>query len=262
MNVLSLSISSRDAILARSVTIWPKGFELGAYFQILRNQVFFRSLINTIGITIVATFTAVILTLMVAYALTREFLGKKFVTYFFVITMYFSGGLIPTYIVITKYLQLRNSYLALILPGLISVFYVIVMRSQIENMPSSIIEAAYIDGAGEFQMVFQIVLPIIASTIAAISMFYALAKWNMWFPVMIYTDRESFWTLQYFLRVVIFDKFLAANDSGTFTESEKLIPEENFRMAAIVLVAAPIVSIYPFIQKFFVKGIISGSVKG
>jgi len=176
--------------------------------------------------------------------------------------MYFSGGLIPTYIVVTKYLNLRNNYLSLILPGLISVFYVIVVRSQIESMPSSIFEAAYIDGAGEFQTVFQIVLPIIAPTIAAISMFYALGKWNMWFNVMIYTDHEEFWTLQYFLRVVVFDKFIASRDNTMMTEVEKAIPEENFRMAAIVLVAAPIVAIYPFVQKYFVKGIITGSVKG
>ncbi|HOJ12466.1 MAG TPA: carbohydrate ABC transporter permease [Clostridiales bacterium] len=262
MNIISLSVSGRDAILSNSVSLWPKGFNLAAYGKILGSALFLRSLINTIGITVIGTFLAVILTLMVSYALTKDFLGKKFVTYYFLITMYFSGGLIPTYLVVTKYLNLRNTYWALILPYLVSVFYIIVMRSQIENIPSSIFDAAYIDGANEYQTVFQIVLPTIAPTIAAISMFFALGKWNSWFPVMIYTDYNKFWTLQYYLRVVVFSKFLGAKDNTELILEEAQIPEENFRMAAIVLVALPIVSIYPFVQKYFVKGIISGAVKG
>jgi len=262
MNIISLSVSSREAILTNSVSLWPKGFNLAAYGKILGSMLFLRSLVNTIGITVIGTFLAVMLTLMVSYALTKDFLGKKFVTYYFLITMYFSGGLIPTYLVVAKYLNLRNTYLALILPYLISVFYIIVMRSQIENIPSSIFDAAYIDGANEYQTVFQIVLPTIAPTIAAISMFFALGKWNSWFPVMIYTDYDKFWTLQYYLRIVVFSKFLEAKNSTELILEEAQIPEENFRMAAIVLVALPIVSIYPFVQKYFVKGIISGAVKG
>jgi len=235
---------------------------LAAYVQILGSMLFLRSLANTVGLTVIGTFLSIMLTLMVSYALTKNFLGKKFVTYFFVLTMYFSGGLIPTYLVVAKYLGLRNNYLALILPYLINVFYIIVMRSQIENIPSSIFDAAYIDGANEYQTVFQIVLPMIAPTIAAISMFFALGKWNSWFPVMIYTDYEKFWTVQYYLRIVVFSKFIEARDSAELVLKEMQIPEENFRMAAIIVVALPIVSIYPFVQKYFVKGIVSGAVKG
>lgn len=262
MNIISLSVSDREAILSNSVFLWPKGFNFAAYKKIIGSMVFIRSLINTIGIVVIGTFISIILTLMVSYALTKDFLGKKFATYYFLITMYFSGGLIPTYLIVTKYLNLRNTYAALILPYLISVFYIIVMRSQIENIPSSIFDAAYIDGANEFQTVFKIVLPTIIPTIAAISMFFALNKWNSWFPVMIYTDYEEFWTLQYYLRVVVLSKFLEARDSTELILEEAQIPEENFRMAAIILVALPIVSIYPFVQKYFVKGIISGAVKG
>lgn len=261
MNIISLSLSDRDAILSRNVYLFPKGINLGAYKIIIKNMLFIRALINTVGLTIVGTFLAIILTLMVAYSLTKDFLGKRFVTYFFVITMYFSGGLIPTYLVVTKYLNLRNSYLALILPALINVFYIIVMRSQIDNIPESIVDAAYIDGAGEFRSLFSIVIPLITPTIAAISMFFALAKWNSWFPVMVYTDTKDKWTLQYYLRIVIFSNLLKVEDV-TFVPEERQIPEENFRMAAIILVALPIVSIYPFVQKYFVKGIISGAVKG
>lgn len=262
MNIISLSVSSREAIMQKSVSIWPKGFNLAAYGEILGSVLFMRSLANTIGLTVIGTFLSVILTLMVSYALTKDFLGKKFTTYFFVITMYFSGGLIPTYLVVAKYLNMRNTYMALILPYLINVFYIIVMRSQIENIPSSIFDAAYIDGANEYQTVFQIVLPTIAPTIAAISMFFALGKWNSWFPVMVYTDYQKFWTVQYYLRIIVFSKFIEARDGSELILKEMQIPEENFRMAAIIIVALPIVAIYPFVQKYFVKGIVSGAVKG
>jgi ABC-type glycerol-3-phosphate transport system permease component len=262
MNIISLSVSSSDAIMSKSVSIWPKGFNLGAYVKIVESMLFLRSLVNTVALTVIGTFLSIMLTLMVGNALTKDFLGKKFVTYFFVITMYFSGGLVPTYLVVAKYLGLRNNYLALILPLLINVFYIIVIRSQIENIPTSIFDASYIDGANEYQTVFLVVLPTIIPTIAAISMFFALGKWNEWFPVMIYTDYEKFWTVQYYLRIVVFSKFLEAKDNAVLVLKEAQIPEENFRMAAIIVVALPIVSIYPFVQKYFVKGIITGAVKG
>ena len=263
LNVISLSVSSRDAILSKEVSFYPIGFNIGAYEEVIGNSLFVRSLVNNVVLTVVGTFFAVIVTLLTAFAWTKEFLGKKIITYYFVLTMYFSGGLIPTYIIVSNVLHLRNTYWVLILPSLVSVFYIIVMRSQIENMPQTVFEASYIDGANEFQTVFLIVLPMIAPTIAAISMFFALSFWNMWYNVMVYTDQNKYWTLQYFLRVVVFDKFL--NQYNELTNLEvggEVIPEENFRSAAIVMVAAPIVMIYPFVQKYFVKGIISGAVKG
>jgi len=123
-------------------------------------------------------------------------------------------------------------------------------------------DAAYIDGANEWKILFQIVLPLIVPTIAAISMFFALGTWNSWFPVMIYTNREDMWTLQYYLRVIVFSSILKAKEDVDFVPEEQQIPDTNFRMAAIILVALPIVSIYPFVQKYFVKGILSGAVKG
>ncbi len=262
LNIISLSLSDKDAILSKIVTIYPKGINFGAYLYVLKEPAFLRSLFNTLLVTAVATPVSAILTLMVGYAMRKGFPGKKIVTYYFIITMYFSGGLIPTYLIITRYLKLQNTYWVLILPQLVNVFYVIIMRSQIENIPSSIFESAYIDGAGEYTTVFKIVLPAVVPTIAAISMFFALASWNMWFPVMVYIDTRRLWTLQYFLRIVIFDKIIQARDTSVSVEIEQQIPEENFRMAAVVLVTLPIVSIYPFVQKYFVKGIMIGAVKG
>ena len=263
MNILSVSVSDRAAVQSGSVTIYPKGFNTQAYREIFHNSTFLRSLLNTVFVTAAGTACAVLITLMVSYAMSRECPGKRFYTYFLVFTMYFSGGVIPTYIIYTRYLHLRNTYWVLFLPAVVNVFYIIVMRSQIEAMPASVFEAAHIDGASEMQTVFCITLPMISPTIAAVSMFFALNFWNSWFNVMVYEDYEKFWTLQYFLRAVVFDKFIAAGDSGAAaTETARSVPAENFRMAAIVLTALPIVSIYPFVQKYFVKGIISGSVKG
>ena len=261
LNIMALSVSNREAILSRAVTIFPVGFNAGAYREVISHFRFIRSLINTVGITVAGTVLAIVITLMVAYSLTKDFVGKKFVTYFFIFTMYFGGGLIPTYIVYTNYYNLRNNMLVLFLPGLVSTFYIIVMRSQIDALPSEVFDAATIDGAKETQMLLRIVLPMISPTIAAISMFFALGFWNSWFSVMVYITNEDMWTLQYFLRVVVLSRLANTEDASQFVREVK-IPEENFRMAAIVLVAAPIVMIYPFVQKYFVKGILSGAVKG
>lgn len=260
--IMSVSVSSQEAIQNNRITFYPIGFNTAAYADILDNATFLRSLFNTLFVTVAGTVLSVFMTLLVSYAMSREFPGKKIYTYFLVFTMYFSGGLIPTYIVYTRYLHLRNTYWVLFLPAIVNVFYIIVMRSQIEALPKSVHEAAYIDGASEIKTAFLITLPMISPTIAAIAMFFALNFWNSWFNVMVYEDSNKMWTLQYFLRAVVFDKFLTAAEDSTAATAESQIPAENFRMAAIVLTAAPIVAIYPFVQKYFVKGIIAGSVKG
>jgi putative aldouronate transport system permease protein len=266
LHIVALSVSNRDAIVSKTVTVYPVGFQIDAYKKVMGNPLFIRSVINTAAITAVGTVLAMLVSVLTAYALTRDFVGKKIIVYFFVITMYFSGGLIPTYIIYTNVFHLRNNFLVLVLPSLVSMFYIIVVRSQIENMPSSVFEAAYLDGAREYQTVFHVVIPMIAPTIAAVSMFFALGFWNSWFNVMVYTDKNDMWTLQYFLRAVVFSKFISEYNNSlpsAMAMADRItIPEENFRMAAIVLVAAPIVAIYPFVQKYFVRGIISGAVKG
>jgi putative aldouronate transport system permease protein len=267
LHIVALSVSDRSAILSRTVTVYPIGFQIDAYKEVTKNSLFVRSMVNTVCITAVGTSLAILVSVLTAYGMTRDFVGKKVIVYLFVISMYFSGGLIPTYIIYTNVFHLRNNFMVLILPSLVSMFYIIVVRSQIENMPSSVFEAAYLDGAREYQTVFYVVIPMIAPTIAAVSMFFALGFWNSWFNVMVYTDKNTMWTLQYFLRVVVFSKFVSqystSLSSAAMAAADRIsIPEENFRMAAIVLTAAPIVAIYPFLQKYFVRGIISGAVKG
>lgn len=263
LNIISISFSSNEAVVSNSVGLLPKGFQTGAYVKILTDNVFLRSLINTVGVTVVGSVLSVLIITMAAYSMSKKFFGKKFFTYFFVVSMYFAGGLIPTYLLISKYLNMRNTYLAYILPMLVNVFYMIVLRTQIESLPSSLMDAAQIDGASEYHIIFLIVLPLITPTIAAITMFIALNKWNLWYPVLLYTSKQELWTLQYFLRAMVFDKLLAAMSNPELnTASESIISPINFQMASIILVALPIVSIYPFVQKYFVKGILTGAVKG
>jgi len=264
MHIFSISISDSIAISTMKVGIFPKGFNTAAYKKIIGDAIFLRALFNSVLVTVIVTALSLLVTTMISYALSKEyFYGKKFVTYYFIITMYFSGGLIPTYLLISRYLKLNNNYLAYILPALVNVFYIIVVRSQIEAVPKSLVEAAYIDGAGEYQVLFKIIFPVILPTVAAIGMFIALGSWNMWYSVLLYASKREMWTLQYFLRAVVFEKFLSSYADGVMTiVGAENIPPQNFQMAAIILVALPIVAIYPFVQKYFVKGILAGSVKG
>ncbi len=262
MHIFSVSVSSDEAVTALSVGLLPKGFNVAAYKEILGQSVFLRSFANTVLVTIVTTAGSIFINFMAAYAFSKEFFAKRVITYFFVFTMYFGGGLIPTFILMTNWLHLTNNYLAFILPSLVNVFYIIIMRSQIESIPPSLGEAAVIDGATEFQVMTKIILPTMTATIAAICMFVALGMWNMWYPVMLYSNRREYWSLQYFLRIVVFEKSMDYQTEGLagISEAETFNPQ-NYQMAAIILVALPVVAIYPFIQKYFVKGILVGSVK-
>jgi len=267
LNIIAVSLSGRDAIIGMKVSLWPEDIQFEAYKEILTNKTFTKSLINTIGITAIVTFLNILLDVTAAYAFTKKFFGKTFLNYYFIITMYFSGGLIPFYLLMTNYLHLKNSYLALILPALVNVFYIIVIRSQIETIPKELIEAGVIDGAKESQALFMIIVPSIMPTIAAISMFIALGTWNSWFNVMLFTNiKEEMWMLQYYLRAIVFSKTIGYNSSADALQLAELglqnVVGESYQMAAIILVALPVVAVYPFVQKYFVKGILVGSVKG
>ncbi len=267
LNIIAVSMSGRDAIIGFKVSLWPKDVQIEAYREIITNKTFIRSLINTVGITAIVTVLNLLIDVSAAYAFSKKFFGKTFFNYFFIITMYFNGGLIPFYLLMTNYLHLKNNFLALILPSLINVFYIIVIRSQIETIPKELIEAGIIDGAKEAQVLFRIIVPSIIPTIAAISMFIALGTWNSWFNVMLFTNsREDMWMLQYYLRAIVFAKTIGYNTSADSLQLAELglqnVVGESYQMAAIILVALPIVAVYPFVQKYFVKGILVGSVKG
>jgi len=265
LNIFSISTSEARAILNREVGLWPIGFNMNAYIDVLSRDVFKSSFINSVGLTAVYTFLALAINTLAAYGFSKPFFGKKAIMYIFVFTMYFGGGLIPTYMLVTQTLGLFNNYLAYILPALVNVFYMIVIRSQIEALPPSLSEAAELDGANEYQLFFHIIIPSVTSTLAAIGMFLALSMWNMWYSVLLYTNKDKMWTLQYMLRAIVFEQALRGDDTlaaqAAAVSVEDSFTPANFQNAAIILVAMPIVCIYPFVQKYFVKGILVGAVK-
>jgi len=262
IHIFAVSVSDSTYITNMQVGLFPKGFYLKAYEELVVNRVFVRTFVNTVIITIVFSFLSVLICVMASYAFSRKFYGKKTINYFFILTMYFNGGLIPTYLIVSRYLSMYNTYAALIIPGLVSVFYIIVMRTQIEQIPVSLTEAAIIDGANQFQVLFKVIIPTVKPTIAAISMFLILGKWNSWFDVLIYIRDKNKWTLQYYLREIVFMHELAVESDALVKVDQTIVTAQNYKMAAIILVALPVIALYPFVQKYFVKGMLAGSIKG
>lgn len=260
INAIAMSLSSYQAILANEVSLWPVGFNMESYIELAGSSTFLRSTINTIVLTIVNTLLSVTLSLVAAYALThKRFIGKKIGMYYILITMFFSGGLIPTYLVVMG-LGLDNTYLSLILPLLVSPFYIIVYKNVIDQLPKELIDSAEIDGAGEFSLLFRIVLPLVIPMTMAFVIFSAVAYWNEWFNVLLYIRDKSMWTLQYQLREIL--THAVVDHQVNIPLAEDIIHPDNLRMAALMLSILPIVCVYPFLQKYFIHGQFVGAVKG
>ena len=266
--VIAASFTSEQAIVNQGFALWPQEFSVEAYNTIFKEPtVILRAYINTIVLTIVGTILGLLLQTLTAYALSRkDFAWRNGFSFFFYFTTLFSGGLVPYYILITQELGLGNSYLALLLPPLFNVFNLLIMRTYINTLPDSLIDAAKIDGCGEFRTLFQIVVPLIKPALATIGLFIALTYWNDWYNAMLYINSQEKYPLQYFLYEKVnniegYKKLIAQNVSGSVVSTVEL-PSESLKMALTVVVTGPIVLAYPLVQKYFVKGITIGAVKG
>jgi len=262
--LLSGSLSSDRAIRSKGFSLLPQDFNLDSYKMILDYPVtLIRAYGVTIGITAVGTAVGLFLTAMTAYVIGRKsFKYRNKISFFFYFTTLFNGGMLSTYIFFVRYLQLRNNYLALILPGLFNVFHLLIMRSFISAIPAATIESAKIDGAGEFRIFCQITLPLIPAGLATIGLFKALFYWNDWYNAMLYINNRLMFPLQYMLwdtlnRSTAMGEIAAA--TGALVED---LPTFTFRMAMAMVTTGPILLAYPFVQRFFIKGITIGSVKG
>ena len=259
LHALAISFSSPDAVLQSRVTIWPIEFQTRAYRIILTNSVFLRSFLNTVVITIVKTTLSISICLAAGYALaSRHFVGVRIAFLFILIPMYFSGGLIPTYLTVSAY-GLNNTYGALVLPNLITIFYVIVFRNAIARLPQEIMESAEMDGASEITILVRIIVHLITPMIMAFTIFAAVQYWNEWFNVLIYVRDRSKWTLQYTLRDIYLNPMLSGTDALLI---ERPLNPQNLIMAAMMCTVLPIIVIYPFLQRFFIHGALVGAVKG
>lgn len=266
ITVVSISFSSDLAIAKEGYGILPKDFTLDAYKYVFKDA---AAIFRSYGVTIVVTVMGLVLGLlfnsMIAYVLSRrDYAYRKQLTVFLIIPMILNGGLVPTYIWLTKYLHLKNTIWAMLLPLLIVPWFIILLRTFFAEIPSSLVEAATVDGAGEMTIFFKIVLPLAKPALATVGMFITLNYWNDWFQPLMYIDERELYNLQYRLYILMRDvqemlKNAAISGMGMSIAD---MPTESMRMAMCVIAAGPMLVVFPFFQKYFVKGLTVGGVKG
>lgn len=256
--VVFASLSDPIALMSNSSLLFrPVGFSLGAYGKVFQNPSIYRGYFNTIFYVVVGTGVNILATCVAAYVLSRrQFMLRRFFTLMFIFTMYFSGGLIPSYLLV-KDLGLINSRFALILPAAVSTFNLMIMITGFEGIPQSLEESARMDGAGDWTILFRIVMPLAKPTIMVILLYYAVGHWNSWFHAMIYLRDADKMPLQIFLRDILTRSQLGAMTGQTDVEDVG----QTIKYATIIVSTVPILCIYPFIQKHFVKGVMIGAVK-
>ncbi len=259
LNVVSISLSDYAAYVRNPLMIIPIDLDLSAYRQILTSPLLLSSYRNTIFVTLFGTVLNVMVTVLTAYPLAKSKIrGDRWVMFFIILTMLFSGGMIPTFLVV-KGLHLYNTLWAVMIPTLISTYNFIIVKTFIESIPDALEESAKIDGAGHLYILFKIVIPLSLPLMATISLFYGVANWNRFFEAMLYLNDRSNWTLTILLREIITensDLFASTDPMAT----EKLYPK-TMQSATIVVAILPILFSYPFLQKYFIKGIMLGAVK-
>lgn len=264
--LVSVSLSSEKDIAMYGYRLIPKAIDLTAYKYVFKNpQTIFQAYKVTAIFSVLSMILSVIMMSMIAYPLSRNvFNGKKSVSVYLYFTMLFSGGLTPTYILLTQYLHLNDTIWIYILPGMISPWYVFMMRTFFQGLPDGIIESAYIDGASEFTIYLRFVIPLSKPVLATIALFVFLGKWNDWYTSMLYINvKDELISLQYLLQRIMQNvQLLQQNpDIESLLDSSE-IPSETARMAMAVVAAGPALFVFPFFQKYFVRGLTIGSVKG
>ncbi|GBG11192.1 hypothetical protein PAT3040_05981 [Paenibacillus agaridevorans] len=264
--IISSSLMYEKDIILQGYTFIPKKITLLAYEVILKDpQQLINSYIVTIIVTIVGTIVGLWLTATIAYVLTRnDYKYKNKLTFYVFFTMLFNGGLIPSYILISRWLNMKDTIFALIVPYLVIAWYVLLMKGFFQSLPKGLVESAKIDGASEFKIFVQIVLPISKPALATVGLFLVLQYWNDWWLSMLFIDKESLFSLQFLLiRVMRNLEFLNTEMARQYLNIDRLnIPTLSARMAMSVLAAGPMLFIFPFFQKYFVKGLTLGSIKG
>ncbi|MDR0270471.1 carbohydrate ABC transporter permease [Paenibacillus sp.] len=256
--IFSISISDTASVVQGKVTLFPKGINFDAYIEVLKDQKIPRAYLNTIFYTAFGTFVNLLLTSIAAYPLSRpDFIWRKYWMFGIVLTMFLNPGIIPNYLIVQG-LGLTDTVWALVIPNAIWTMELIILKSFYENMSSQVREAAVIDGASEYRILFQILIPLSKPALASIGLFYFMGHWNSFFLPMIYLNDSSMYPLQVVLRdMLIFDEGSGKN----LVDAAALAPQAK-KNATIVLSMIPVLMIYPFVQKYFAKGVMLGSEKG
>lgn len=258
--IISNSISESGAVARSEIWLLPKGINFDAYTRVFKDPLLLTSYGNTLWYVCIGTLINLGMTTSLAYPLSRRaFQGRRILMIAVTFTMFFSGGMVPTYILIQK-LGLLNTRWALVLPVAISTYNLIVTRSFLENIPESLHEAATIDGASELTIFIRIFLPLSKPILATMTLFYAVAHWNSYFNAMLYLTREQLYPLQLFLRRILIQ--YEASEMMTDVIQDRDSISMTIRYAAIIISTLPIICVYPFLQKYFVKGVMIGAIKG
>ena len=268
--ILAVSFSNEKDVALYGYQLIPKKIDFSAYQYLFKNpDTILRAYGVTILVTVMGTVLSVVLMSMVAYPLSkRNMVFKQGITFYIFFTMLFSGGLVPTYILNTQYLHLNNTIWIYILPSLINVWHVFLLRTFFKSIPDSIGESALLDGAGEYRIFFTMILPLSKPALATVALLGALTRWNDWFTAMLYISDDRLITLQYLLQRILLNIQLlqGMSSSGNMVPGSILsmadLPSETVRMAMAIIAIGPMLLVFPFFQKYFVKGLTIGSVKG
>ncbi|MDF2644273.1 MAG: sugar transporter permease [Paenibacillus sp.] len=260
-NILSKAISDESAVISGKVGIFPVGFQLDTMKYVVSSSQFLHSIGVSLLITVVGTVLAILVTAITAYPLSKRHLpGISMILLLFIFTMMFNGGIIPNYLLM-KELHLINSLWSLMLPALISVFNMLVIKSYYESLPEALEESAKMDGARNFTILFRIILPLSVPVIATIALFYAVYFWNDYFHPMLYINDASLKPLQLYLRDIVLDADSSSAVNKSVDDMMNASPE-GIRAATVIASIIPMLLVYPYLQKHFVKGVLIGSVKG
>lgn len=260
IHVVAGSFTSSAEMAAKKFVLIPTDWSIEAYRFIFSTSTIFKAMGVSVGVTLAGTLLSMFVTALMAYGLSRRDLdGRKIIMFLVVFTMLFHGGLIPTFLVV-KELGLIDSYAALILPGAISAFNLIILKNFFQNIPEGLEESAKIDGCSDFGILFRIVLPLSMPAIATISLFYAVTYWNTYLSAILYLNESAMWPIQVLLRQIVV--LASGMDYSSTLDNTTPPPEQAVKMAVIVVATLPILLIYPFLQKHFAKGAMIGSIKG
>jgi putative aldouronate transport system permease protein len=260
-----VSSASDPGALSRheGLLFWPLGYSLAAYRLVLQNPLILRGLANSVFYVVAGVALSLVLTSFAGYALSRRrFLWKKPITLLIIFTMYFSGGLIPTYLLVKGTLHLADTPLALLVPSAINTFYLIIMRTYFSGIPDSMEESAVMDGANDFRILWSIYVPLAMPVVAVLIIYYGIGQWNSWFSASIYIMYNRQWNpLQLILREILTQTSAARFTASARSEAEREQVAKLIKYALIVITVLPIVTIYPFMQRHFIQGVMIGSLK-
>ena len=262
LNTLAVSFNEAVDTLIGGITLLPRKFTLANYKTVFRTDTLMQGAYISVLRTVIATVLHLLTTALLSYALSRkEFLFNKQVSRFFVLTMYINGGMIPT-LLLFKNIGLTNTFWVYIIPGCISAFNMIVIRTYMNGLSDSLVESAQVDGAGHMKIFFRIILPLCKPVLATVALFIAVGQWNAWFDVMLYNSgRPDLTTLQYELMKLLSSVSQQSADPSSMKNAANMVTPESVRAAATIVTAAPIVCLYPFLQRYFVSGLTIGGVK-